>query len=76
MTIITPPAASKNKQNFVIDENFSLVGYVIATKLNSCEIFDSQSQESNNLSLQSLQIACNDSPVAIENIVLDVFNEK
>jgi hypothetical protein len=75
MTIITPPA-SKNKQNFVIDENFSLVGYVIATKLNLCEIFDSQSKESNNLSLQSLQIACNDSaPVAIENIILDIDNE-
>jgi hypothetical protein len=75
MTVITPPAASKNKQNFVIDENFSLVGYVIATKLNLCEIFDSQNQESNNLSLQSLQIACDDSPVAIDDIIVDVDNE-
>ena len=35
MTIITPSAAVRRQEkNFAIDENLSLVGYVIAVKLN------------------------------------------
>ena len=38
VTLITPSAAAMRKEkNFVIDENLSLVGYVMAVKLNSSE---------------------------------------
>ena len=75
MTIVTPHAAFKNKQNFVIDENFSLVGYVVATKLNLCNILDGENREVNSLDLQRLRITLNENPVLVEEIILDVDNE-
>ena len=66
MTVITPSAAARKKEaNFVIDENLSLVGYVIAIKLNS----DSPGAE--ELSLQSLRLA-SDPPVSSEDVVVEV----
>jgi hypothetical protein len=52
MTLITPHARSRNRDSdFVIDENLSLVGYVIATKLKVCEAVSAEKSESTSISI-------------------------
>ena len=65
MTVITPSAAARRKEkNFVIDENLSLVGYVIAVKLNELKI-----PVEEELDFTSFHI--NKEPLCTEDIIIE-----
>ena len=67
MTIITPSAAARRKEkNFVIDENLSLVGYVLAVKLN--DVAGASVDE--ELNLRMLRIS--NEPIRTDDVILDV----
>ena len=72
MTLITPSAAAiKKEKNFVIDENLSLVGYVMAVKLNGTDstistVDDELESRMNNLRVSTEQVRVED--VALEGM--------
>lgn len=64
LTIISPSAAARRKEkNFVIDENLSLVGYVIAVKLTA-----SNTLVEEELTLGTLRISSE--PLRTDDIVV------
>ena len=70
-TIITPSAAaSKRETNFAIDENLSLVGYVVGVKLNGSNILPSNIEEV--LDLHSLNIADNSQQLETSDIMIEM----
>lgn len=70
--MITPSAAAKkNVSSFVVDENLSLVGYVLAVKLKNSD-FPACSDKEEELSLRSLQISNGHQAIDINSVVLEV----
>jgi hypothetical protein len=71
-TIITPSAAAKKKiSSFVVDENLSLVEYVLAVKLNNSN-FPACVNKEEELSLRSLQISNDHQEIGIDSVVLEI----
>ena len=67
-TIITPSAAARGQSaNSAIHENLSLVGYVLAVKLQNLA-----PPPANELSLQSLRISNLDRPADMDDVVVEI----
>ena len=70
MTVITPSAATIRKEkSFVIDENLSLVGYVMAVKLNSSDTSSSAMDDELESRMNTLRVSTE--PVRTEDIVVE-----